>query len=139
MRKSMLIGMDVPAWLASVQRGAITGLVFMGNKIAMSQEELGTPWLNCILGSAQSCAACLHRTLIRQRHLTVRIGRVALIGYSSAAIILTLAVVAGLAWRHPTAVADRKQSGAIIRPSVNILEVDRALASRTSDHVPVHR
>jgi holin-like protein len=74
----------------------------------------------------------LQRTLEVHNGQIVRISRLALIAYSSFAVVLTLGVDTSLAWRHLAGVGARTQSADLAKPGANIQEVDHGRAGRTA-------
>jgi hypothetical protein len=69
----------------------------------------------------------------------VRVGRVMLIGYSSIALVLTLAVIAIVVFKHPLAPGDPAETASITRSTVITQETNHVDATHAADGISVHR
>jgi hypothetical protein len=123
----------MPPWLTGARASAMASFAFVDKLLVACPQCAGARLLSGLFRPLQQWTTWPQRKLMRHRGQIVRIGRLALIGYSAVAIVLTLWVVAN-SWTHSTPFA-----GTVSMPGATNQEVDHARASRTAYGVPVRR
>jgi hypothetical protein len=93
-------------------------------------------WLSL---STRWAASSLWQTLARHERQIIRVGRLMLIGYSSLILVLTLGVIATIAWRHSPGVNRPPLTARSSKPDTKVQEEGNANTGRSAYSVSISR